>query len=231
MVAQRRKKRISEKEVDGKQRTGKKQAGIRSSKAEQTEKISAEDNPSLINYATQARDKLLRLSKSQRISDKLLAFNILVFIPLFSFALTRLWIQQASIYELGSLVILLICFLVSLLVGTFVYGTVLELATALTKKEKTGPLRVGLIIILLALPVAIAGLLLNVQVLTNISLALIPFQIVMILSGVFIDFPAVENQDTEVEPEQLWRVIGRIAAVVGILDFIALIVMVAVSRI
>jgi multisubunit Na+/H+ antiporter MnhF subunit len=229
MAAKKRGKRIAEKEEDEKRITRKKQAGTRRSKAAQTEESSTEDNPTLIDYATRAKNKLLRLSKSQRVSDKLLAFNILVFVPLFSLALTHLWIQPASIYELGSLIILLICFVVSLLVGAFVYGTVLEVATALTK-EKTGPLRVGLIILLLALPVAAAGLFLNVLVLTEIALAIIAFQIAVVLSGIFIDFPAVKIQDTEVEPEKSWKVIGRVASVVSILDFIGFVVIVVLGN-
>lgn len=172
---------------------------------------------SLAYYASKGLKRIRELSESQKISDKLLSLNLLLFV--FILGIDIAYSISGPIMDLFIfLVILAISFIFSL-IGTLFYYPILRIVSNIASEKKIVALRIGITILFLDLAIAVLGLILNSSLLINISLAIIGLQIIAIpLFGFLV--PKQVTEDKEVRPSQLRVTLGDIPAICAIIGFI-----------
>lgn len=173
---------------------------------------------SLLHYAALSLDTIRKLSRSDLISQKLLALNILLAIVLGSLFITHLFVPDAVVFSLDFLIFFTLSLLLSFIAG-IVYANILEIL-ANAAKSRIGPLRLSVIMLLVAFPIAIGGLSFHVSVLIGIALGILVFQLFVILSGALIDFPALGAEDRKIESGRLRIVLGEVGSVTSIVGLV-----------
>ena len=173
---------------------------------------------SLLHAVALSLDKIKKLSKSESISEKLLAFNIIIFVLLASLIISHLFIGADSILSLAGLFLFTFSFLISC-IASIIYANILETIVNLAA-DKIGSLRIGAIILLIGLPIASAGLAFNIPVLITVASGIIGLQIVFMLLGALLGFPNLGIDDRKVKPGHLREVIGDVTSVLTIIGFI-----------
>jgi len=155
-----------------------------------------EDSPAefIVNLLSLSWNKIKPLTESQLISDKLLAFHIIIFTLISGTAITHLWLNGDSVFSLGGLLVLLISFVISFIVSNL-YGKLMELLVNLVK-NKINAIRISSFILLFGVPLAAGGLFFNLVMLTKIALGIIAIQLLFILISNLFNFSTsdVENQ-------------------------------------
>jgi len=182
---------------------------------------------SLAYYASIAIKRIKKLSESGKISDKLLAYNVLLFILVVGLAITYHfkvslnipWPTGMDFISLG--ILASISFILSSIVSLG-YAPVLEIVSNISgdkTKNKIEPLRMSILVLLIALNLALIGLIYGISLLVNLSLGLVGLQLIMIpISSLFPLKTTIE--DKEVEANQIWEVLGKINIIIGIVSFV-----------
>lgn len=173
---------------------------------------------SLLHYAALSLDKIRKLSRSDLISQKLLALNILLAIVLGSLFIAHLFVPDAAVLSLDFLIFFALSLLLSFIAG-IVYVNILEIL-ANAAKSRIGPLRLSVIMLLVAFPIAIGGLSFHVSLLIKIAVGILVFQLFVILVGAFIDFPALGAEDRKVESGRLRIILGEVGSVTSIVGLV-----------
>jgi hypothetical protein len=186
----------------------------------ESEEVSIED------LAKAGLDRIVKLSQSQLISEKLQSLNILWFVFILTAYITHA-LGGSSTTSLSLLVIIVISFLFAL-IASLGYGPILSIVSNVTTSKIEG-LRVGMIILFVSLTLGVAALVLDIWFLGNLSLGLIGLQLVIIPLGSFL-VPRISIRDEEVDPSQVWTALGRISSVIGIINFIIDIVLILITR-
>lgn len=172
---------------------------------------------SVLDFAMKGLANIQSLSKSSLISEKLIGLNTLVFVIVMTLNISA-WIfginqglSLAFLFGLG----------ISAIFALFASLFYIELVSLIMNfsENKIEPLRIGLMLIFISLPIATAGLMFNLKLLTDISLGIIALQIFVILFGQFIKFSKTPVQDETVSPVDLWKVVNNVSAVCGIISF------------
>lgn len=181
-------------------------------------KLYEEGSP--MHIATIALDNLKKLSESQKISDKLIAFSLVLFILILGLDISY-WLGSMSGITPNEPFLFIIIFAVSMIfsfIGSIGYGAILESVSNLPT-NKIEALRIGVMILFTDLSLAIIGTLFWIQLLVNASAIIVGAPIITILIAGFIGFPA-PTEDKTVKPKQLREIFGGLASIITIVNFI-----------
>ena len=174
------------------------------------------DEVSLEELAKKALERIVNLSQSQIISEKLQSLNILLFVFILTLSVTY-YLGGASTTELSLLFIGAISFVFAL-VASLGYGQILSIVSNVST-NKIESLRIGITILFIALTLGVAALTFDVRLLANLSLGLTGLQLIIIPMSGFL-LPRISVEDKKIDFSQLWIALGRISAMVGIISFI-----------
>ena len=187
---------------------------------------------SLIDIATIAIDNLKTLSESGKISDKLIAFILVLFILILGLDISY-WLGSMTGITPNEPFLFAIIFAVSMifsLIGSIGYGAILESVSNLPT-NKIEPLRIGVMALFTDLSLAIIGTLFWIKLLVNVSVIIlgVPIIITILIAG-FIGFPA-PTEDKTVKPKQLREILGDLASIITIVNFIIWLCAIAIRTI
>lgn len=181
---------------------------------------------SIADLAKAGLNRIVKLSQSQLISEKLQSLNILWFVFILTAYITHA-LGGSSTTNLSLLMIIVISFLFAL-IASLGYGPILSIVSNVATSKIEG-LRIGMIILFVSLTLAVAALVLDIWFLGNLSLGLIGLQLVIMPLGSFL-VPRISIKDHEVDPSQVWTALGKISSVIGIINFIIDIVLILITR-
>jgi hypothetical protein len=178
---------------------------------------------SIADFAVRGLKKIVELSGSQKISDKLLSFNTLLFALVLTVNVTYFFTKSTTLESFGFLIILAISFVFSLVtVNGYIY--ILEIFSNIASDKKISALRSSITILFIDLAISVIGLAFNSPLIIYTSLGIIALQLFFIP---FIGFFSISKQpieDREVGPSQLWVTLNKIAITCGIISFIVQII-------
>ena len=186
---------------------------------------------SLIDIATIAIDNLKTLSESGKISDKLIAFSLVLFILILGLDISY-WLGSMTEITPNEPFLFAIIFAVSMIfsfIGSIGYGAILESVSNLPT-SKIEPLRIGVMTLFTDLSLAIIGTLFWIKLLVNASAIILGAPIITILIAGFIGFPA-PTEDKTVKPKQLREILGGLASIITIVNFIIWLCAIAIRSI
>jgi hypothetical protein len=172
---------------------------------------------SIMDFAVKGFSNIKALAESSTISDKLLGFNTLMFVLVLSFPIAKFF--GAKQFDLSFLVIYLLSLAISFGIS-LIYSPILSLVAQFAK-DKIEALRFGLMILFIDLPISIASMLFEVSILIKLSFIVIGIQIIIVLFSSFLNLSATKIEDKTVTPRDIWLVIDRTSAIMGIISFIA----------
>ena len=198
------------------------------------EKRKLYDEGSPMHIATIALDNLKTLSESGKISDKLIAFSLVLFILILGLDISY-WLGNMSgktPNEPFLFVIIFAVYMIFSIIGSLGYGAILAIISNLPDlpTNKIEALRVGVMILFTDLSLAIIGTLFWIQLLVNASAIIIGAQIITILIIGFIGLPA-PTEDKTVNPKQLREILGNLASIITIVNFIIWLCAIAIRTI
>jgi hypothetical protein len=187
------------------------------------EKRKPYEEENLLHIATIALDNLKALSESGKISDKLIAFSLVLFIFILGLDISY-WLGSMSGITPNEPFLFVIIFAVSMIfsiIGSIGYGAILAIISNLPDlpTNKIEALRIGVMILFTDLSLATIGTLFWIQLLVNASAIIIGVQLITILIVCFIGFPG-PNEDKTVKPNQLREILGDLASIIAIANFI-----------
>jgi len=186
---------------------------------------------SLIDIVTIAIDNLKTLSESGKISDKLIAFSLVLFILILGLDISY-WLGSMTEITPNEPFLFAIIFAVSMIfsfIGSIGYGAILESVSNLPT-SKIEPLRIGVMTLFTDLSLAIIGTLFWIKLLVNASAIILGAPIITILIAGFIGFPA-PTEDKTVKPKQLREILGGLASIITIVNFIIWLCAIAIRSI
>lgn len=188
-------------------------------------KKETEKEPSLADLAKKGLERIVELSQSQMISEKLQSVNILLFVLIATVYLT-LFLGGSTMNGLVLAFIGAFCFVLSL-IGVLGYGPLL-LVVVNASTNRIATLRVGITILFISLTIGVSALVFNNTFLGNLSLGLLGLQIVIMLtSSLFI--PKTSIEDREIEPSQIWDALGKVSSITGIAGFVIDIILILIK--
>jgi hypothetical protein len=178
------------------------------------------EDGSLAHLADLAFSKITNYADSNDPRDKLLGFNILIFILVIGLAISS-WLYKKPIgFSIDYLFLLVISIILAAGVG-FGYSFLLETVSKFSKGLK--PLSYAITLEFISLSVILAGLLFSQSYLIKIGVGLIGLQLLFVLFGGFI---SITNVDTEIITNRdIWGLLGKTATLITIGTFIVDIVM------
>jgi hypothetical protein len=177
---------------------------------------SKSDEASLADLAKKGLERIVKLSESQVISEKLQAINTLLFVFILTVVSTH-YIGGSTTEGLSLLFVFAISFILALIVSSG-YGLVLSIISNVSV-NRIESLRVGITILFFSLTLAVVGLTLDSKLVSNLSLGLVALQLVITL---VIGFFAQKNplEDKKISLSQVWDGLGKISSVLGIISFV-----------
>jgi len=173
------------------------------------------DEINLGELAKKGLDKILRLSQSQLISEKLQSLNILLVVFILTVIITHFLIGSTTNgLTLG--IFLVVSFIFGLIISLG-YAPILSIVTNVSS-NKIESLRIGIIILFICLTLGVAALSFNSQLIAMTSLGLVGLQIVIIpISSLLI--PKISTEDKKVDLSQLWIALGKLSSIAGLISF------------
>ena len=167
--------------------------------------------------------KIKPLTVSDLISDKLLAFHILIFIVISGAAIAHFWLGNDGVFSLGGLLVLFISFLVAFIIS-YLYAYLTELLVNLVKDKLTA-IRISSAILLIGVPLASGGLFFNISVLTHLALGIIAIQMIFLLISNLIEFPASSSEIENAPTRRLTTALGNPLTYISVGSFILTVIM------
>ena len=185
-------------------------------KFQMSRKDESDEEVSIAELAKAGLERIVKLSQSQVISEKLQSLNILFFVFILTLYITH-YLAGSSTTGLTLLFVVGISFLFAL-IASLGYGPVLSIVSNVSA-NKIESLRVGITILFVSLSLGVVALTLDVRFLGNLSLGLIGLQLVIIpISGLLV--PRISIEDKEIDSSQVWIALGRISSIIGLISFI-----------
>jgi len=135
------------------------------------------DEVSLGELAKRGLDRIVKLSQSQLISEKLQSLNILLVVFILTVVTTHFLIGSTT-SGLTLAIFLVVSFLFALIIS-LVYGPVLSIVSNVSS-NKVESLRVGITMLFISLTLGVAALTFNNELLAKLSLGLIGLQLIII---------------------------------------------------
>lgn len=173
------------------------------------------DEVSLGELAQRGLDRIVKLSQSQLISEKLQSLNILFVVFILTVVTTHFLIGSTT-SGLTLAIFLVVSFLFALIISLG-YGPVLSIVSNVSS-NKVESLRVGITMLFISLTLGVAALTFNNELLAKLSLGLIGLQlIIMPISSLLV--PKIFVEDKKVDLSQLWTALGRLSSIVGLISF------------
>jgi len=183
------------------------------------------DEISLVDLAKKGLERIVKLSESQVISEKLQAINTLLFVFVLTLVITH-YIGGFITEGLSLLFILAISFIFALIVSPG-YGLVLSIISNVSV-NKIESLRMGITLLFFSLTLGVIGLTLNSTIASNLSLVLVGVQLLVnLIVGVLPQKSTIENK--EIDFSQLWSALGKTSNVVGIISFVIDVVLIIIT--
>lgn len=161
-------------------------------------------------------DTIRKLSGPSLISEKLLAFNIIVFILTMSLIITHLWIGGDELISSTGLLVALVSLFASFFVS-IPYAVFMEIMSGL-QTDRISALRIGSTILLVGFSLASAGLFFNKMTITISAIIIIGIQIIPLLLGVFIGLCRGKVADREVNTGAIKEVLGWFTGAVTLIS-------------
>lgn len=162
-------------------------------------------------------NKIKPLTESQLISDKLLAFHIIIFTMISGTVITHLWLSGDSFFSLGGLLILFISFVIAFIVSNL-YGKLMELLVNLVI-NKINAIRISSVILLSGVPLAAGGLFFNFVVLTKIALGIIAIQLLFILFSNLFNFSTSDVKNKGSSTSSFKDAVGKTLFIIMLIEF------------
>ncbi len=179
---------------------------------------------SFADYISSATKRLVELARSNKAADRFSALNALVFILVLGFIIAHLWIYPQSLWSLSGFVVLLFSLIASLLIGVYGYVGFLNVL-ANRKSDDIEPLKISTIVLLVAYPLAFAGLVFSIRELVYIAFGLIPIQaLVLIVCSMFGLIPSAGKGQTRGTFDGTTGVLSLVLTVVDIIVTLASII-------
>jgi len=168
------------------------------------------DEGSLMDLAIKGLNPIKELLEDGKPISKLLALNIiLVFISL-GFIIA--FLLNTKLDDFAGIVMLLLSFLFSAII-TGAYSFVVNL---LFKSYKTKAVRVSILFLFLALPLAVLGLTYSTKILINISLLVLFIQLIsLIILSLFFAEDKIDEQE-----KGIWGILGKSNTILGLISSI-----------
>ena len=188
-------------------------------------KKQSEKEPSLADLAKKGLDRIVKLSQSQMISEKLQSMNILLFVFIVT-AVATYFLVGPSAEGLTFAVFLIVSFIFGLIISLG-YGPVLSIVTNFSSNKIEG-LRTGIMILFISLTLSIAALTFRIGILITLTGVLILVQLLVVAIGGVL-FPKITVKDTKIEPSQIWLALDRISIITGIVGFAIDIVLILIK--
>lgn len=165
---------------------------------------------SLVDLAIKGLNPIKELLEDGKPISKLLALNIiLVFISL---GVIIAFLLNTKFDNFAGIVMLLVSFLFSAII-TGAYSFFVNL---LLKNYKTKAVRVSILFLFLALPLAVLGLAYSTKILINISLVILFIQLIsMIVLSLFFTEDKIDQQEKGV-----WGILGKTNTILGLISSI-----------
>lgn len=185
---------------------------------------------SIADLAVRGFSKILTLSKSSHISDKLSAINMLLWVLTLGIIIS--FFLGSYLTEMFAFIIIFGISLLFSCISLLFYAPILEVIMNLSQNKIEG-LRISIIILFIDLTIVLAGLLFGNDFLIKISLGVLGLQLILILLVSFlVSFTATPEgpvKDKKVKPSQIWDFLGRVAIIVGLISFIIDIVLILIK--
>lgn len=177
-------------------------------------RLSNKDNP--FHILSISLITIKKLSIPSLISEKLLAFNIIVFIFTMTLIISHLWISGNELISLTGLLATLVSLFASFVVS--IPYTIFMSILINAQVDKINSLRIGCSILLIGLSLASSGLFFNNTTITISAIIIIGIQILSFLLGVFINLYRVTISDREVKTGALTDALGWLTGVVTLIS-------------
>ena len=189
---------------------------------------------SFADYVSSANKKLFTKAKSEKATDKFCVLNTIVFILVLSFIITHFIIYPEPLWSLSGLLLLLFSIVISLLVGAFGYLNFLDvlIQAGQTRKQQDGEvglLKIGVIILLLAYPLALSGLLFGIRLLIYLTFGLIAIQPIVLLIYPLLGISIPRESKVQNRGGLFKDRMGMISLIVGIVDIVVTVIAIIVS--
>jgi len=179
---------------------------------------------SIMHYAAIGFENIKNLSESSLISEKLLGLNSIMFVLVMTINISSWFRGSSEMLSIEYLIFFLLSLLISFIIS-IVYSPILSVVSNFST-NKVKSLQVGLTVLFVSLPLAVAGIALGQVILTKVSFITIGFQIVLILFSSAFPLLGGEIPDITVAPSQIWMVIDKVSAICGILSFLVSILLI-----
>ncbi|PLW79678.1 hypothetical protein C0585_06815 [Candidatus Woesearchaeota archaeon] len=173
---------------------------------------------SIADFAAQGLKNIKKLSGSSLMSEKLVGLSTFLFSLVFTFSFGKWLIQPEQLYEISSVVILILGLMIGLGLSSG-YSFIL-LAISDFAKDKIQSLRLGIVFLFISIPLSIAGLALNSNFFIASSWILIVVQLALILLSFFFSFSSQSIPDIKVNASGIWKSIGRAGSIASILGLV-----------
>lgn len=173
---------------------------------------------SIADYAARGYKNIKELAKSDKTSDKLEGFNILLFVLVGGLILSFWLFEGEKIFSASYGFILVFSLILSSAAG-FIYSLFTDLITDFADGVADG-LRLSILIEFIALSSVWTGLLFNIPIAIKVSAALLVIQIIAIIFGQFISLTGLDfgtDQDTW---SDFWGGMGKIATIITVGTFL-----------
>lgn len=189
---------------------------------------------SFADYVSSANKKLVTLAKSEKATDKFCVLNAVVFIFVLSFIITHFIIYPESLWSLSGLLILFISLIISLLVGAYGYVNLLDVLvqasqTHKQQDEEVRLLKIGVIILLFAYPLALSGLLFGIRLLIYLTFGIIAIQPIVLIIYPLLGISVPRESKVQYRGGLFKDTTGMISLIIGIVDIIVTVASIVVS--
>lgn len=179
-------------------------------------KKESEKEISLADLAKKGLERIVELSQSQLISEKLQSMSILLFVFIVT-AVATYFLVGPSAEGLTFAVFLIVSFIFGLIISLG-YGPILSIVTNFSSNKIEG-LRTGIMILFVSLTLSIAALTFRIGMLITLAGVLILVQLLVVAVGGVL-FPKITVKDRKIEPSQIWLALDRFSIIAGIVSFI-----------
>lgn len=177
----------------------------------------AYDDGSLADFAHRAVKKIKRYGESDRTKDRLVGFNILIFVLVLGVAISD-WLRSTSNLYSFEFAVIFGLSLVFAAVAGYGYSFLIDAVASFSGDSLSG-LRLSIVLEMTALTAVWAGLLFGTSPLVKVGVGLLVFQLFAVIFGQII--PLLDDPG---ESEQEWRGwqegLGTIANVITVATFV-----------
>ena len=192
-----------------------------------TDRNNSEEGPSLAELADKSLGKIQRYAESDDPKERLIALNSFVFIIGLGLLLTTWLFTGTDFSSIEFFAHLAISLFIAIVLGLG-YFRLIETVAGFSDEQASG-LRISIILELVAIPLALAGLLFRINILTSSAFLVLAVQPFTTLAGRFVNLP--QTKTTEENQSQIWKGLGRTADLITVASFLANLIIITIRMI